>query len=86
VNISATPMVNVDVVLDDLTGDIIKGRGTGNLRITAGTSTPLSLVGRYDIDEGNYLFTFQSLFKKPFVLKKGANNYIDWNGDPYGAK
>ena len=51
----------------------------------AGTSEPLTLRGRYDIQEGNYLFTFESFIKKPFTLRKGANNFIEWTGDPYSA-
>jgi TamB, inner membrane protein subunit of TAM complex len=86
VDIRATPLVNVKVVLDELTGDEIKGKGSGNLNIRSGTSEPLTIRGRYDIEEGNYLFTFKSIFKKPFELRKGANNYIEWNGDPYKAQ
>jgi len=86
VDVTANPMLNVRVVLDELTGDEVKGKGTGTLNIRSGTSEPLSLRGRFDIDEGNYLFTFQSFFKKPFVLKKGENNFIEWNGDPYDAR
>ncbi len=85
-DITANNKVNVKVVLDDLTGDEIKGKGSGSLNIHSGTSEPLSIRGRYDIDEGNYLFTFQSFFKKPFELRKGANNFIEWNGDPYKAR
>ncbi|GAB4092180.1 translocation/assembly module TamB domain-containing protein [Flaviaesturariibacter terrae] len=86
VNLSATPLVNVEVILDDLTGDAIRGRGTGDLSIESGTNQPLSIRGRYNILDGNYLFTFQSFFKKPFELRTGANNYIQWNGDPYAAQ
>jgi hypothetical protein len=85
VDVTANPMVNVKVILDELTGDIIKGKGTGSLNIRSGTSEPLSLRGRFDIEEGDYLFTFQSFFKKPFELRKGGDNYIEWNGDPYNA-
>jgi hypothetical protein len=85
VHIETNPMVNVEVVLDQLTGDVIKGRGNGDLDISAGTSIPLTINGRYDILDGNYLFTFQSFLKKPFVLRKGGNNSITWDGDPYGA-
>ncbi|RYY98167.1 MAG: hypothetical protein EOO11_08850 [Chitinophagaceae bacterium] len=85
-NLTANPMVNVEVILDDLTGDAIKGRGTGDLFIESGTNEPLSISGRYNIEEGSYLFTFQSFFKKPFELRKGANNFIEWNGDPYNAR
>ena len=86
VEVTATPLVTVKVVLDELTGDVIKGRGTGTLKMRSGTSEPLSLRGRFDIEEGDYQFTFQSFFKKPFVLKKGENNYIEWSGDPYDAR
>lgn len=86
VDVTANNMVNIKVVLDPLTGDEIKGRGAGTLNIHSGTSDPLTIRGRYDILDGNYLFTFQSFFKKPFELRKGADNYIEWNGDPYKAK
>jgi hypothetical protein len=86
VDVTANRMVTVKVVLDDLTGDEIKGKGRGRLNIHSGTSEPLKIRGRYDIEEGNYLFTFQSFFKKPFELRKGADNYIEWRDDPYKAQ
>lgn len=87
-DVTANPMVSVKVQLDDLTGDEIKGRGRGSLNIHAGTVDPLRIRGRFDIEEGNYLFTFQSFFKRPFELREGLNadNYIEWTGDPYAAK
>jgi hypothetical protein len=86
VNLTATPLVNVEVILDETTGDVIRGKGSGNLRIASGTSSPLTIRGRYDIEEGNYDYTFQTFLKKPFVLRKGANNYIEWTGDPFDAR
>ena len=85
VELNANPLVNIRMILDELTGDEIKARGGGTLKIHAGTTENLSLRGRYEIDEGNYLFTFQSFFKKPLVVKSGGNNYIEWNGDPMKA-
>ncbi|RYY66764.1 MAG: hypothetical protein EOO12_03265, partial [Chitinophagaceae bacterium] len=86
VNLTANPLVNIEVILDDLTGDAIRGHGNGDLTIRSGTNEPLSINGTYFITDGNYLFTFQSFFKKPFTLKPNANNYIRWNGDPYNAQ
>jgi hypothetical protein len=85
VNKSPKPMVSVRVILDELTGDEIKGKGSGSLNIRSGTTEPLLLRGRFDIEEGLYVFTFQSFFQKPFVLRKGSENFIEWNGDPYDA-
>jgi len=84
-DITANDYATVYVVLDELTGDEIKATGEGNLIMTAGTNEDFTLVGRYDIHRGNYLFTFQSLLKKPFTLIEGSGNYIQWTGNPYEA-
>jgi len=84
-DITANPHVQMRFIMDDLTGDEIKGRGSGSLNIRSGTSEPLTIRGRYDIDQGNYNFTFQSFFKKPFEIKRGSENYISWSGDPLNA-
>ncbi|HYM94819.1 MAG TPA: translocation/assembly module TamB domain-containing protein, partial [Chitinophagaceae bacterium] len=86
VDVTANTMVNFRMILDELTGDEIKGRGRGDLNIKAGSTEPLSLNGGFEIEDGSYLFTFQSFFKKPFEIKKGGNNFIKWSGDPYKAK
>lgn len=83
VDVTGNPKVNVKVVIDELTNDEISGRGEGNLRIISGTSEKMTMRGRFDINDGIYNFSFQSFFKKPFVLNKGSNNYIEWVGDPY---
>ena len=85
VDVTVNNKVQARVILDDLTGDEITGKGNGTLNIHSGTNEPLAIRGTYNIEEGDYLFTFQSFFKKPFKLR-GANNFISWTGDPYAAK
>lgn len=85
-DITANNKVQIDVILDELTGDVIKAVGNGRLRIKAGTIDPLTIKGRYNIERGKYDFNFQSLLKKPFDLMPNAGNYIEWNGDPYKAE
>jgi hypothetical protein len=84
-DVTANQKVLMKFVMDDVTGDEIAGRGHGTLNIKSGTRDPLTIRGRYDIDEGNYNFTFQSFFKKPFEIIKGTENFISWNGDPMNA-
>ncbi len=84
-DITANNYANVKVIIDDLTGDAINANGHGNLEIRAGTNDDFTIVGRYDIDRGNYNFTFQSVLKKPFILLEGAGNYIQWTGNPFDA-
>ncbi len=85
-DLTANPLANIDVILDENTGDIIKANGNGRLRIHAGTSDALTINGRYDIQKGNYDFNFQSFIKKPFELREGAGSFIEWTGDPFNAR
>ncbi|MFP5040570.1 translocation/assembly module TamB domain-containing protein [Parasediminibacterium sp. JCM 36343] len=84
-DLAANNNVKIDVILDELTGDVIKAVGNGRLRIIAGTTAPLSIKGRYNIDRGSYDFNFQSFIRKPFELLAGAGNFIEWTGDPLKA-
>jgi TamB, inner membrane protein subunit of TAM complex len=84
-NVDANNFVNVYMILDPLSGDVIKTNGRGNLVMTIGTTQDLTLNGRYEIDRGSYNFTFQSFIHKPFILKEGVGNYIQWTGNPYDA-
>lgn len=81
-DVVANPALKIDVILDEETGDIIKGQGNGKLNIKVGTKEPLSMRGRYDITKGEYTFNFQTFLKKPFTLNSGS---ITWNGDPFEA-
>ncbi len=80
--LTANPYAKIDVILDETTGDIIKAQGSGKLNISAGTTDPLTIRGRYDVQEGEYTFNFQTFLKTPFTLQSG---YIEWQGDPYLA-
>jgi hypothetical protein len=82
-NLTANPACKIDVILDELTGDIIKGRGNGLLNITVGSKEPLTIRGRYNITDGEYKFNFQTFLQKYFSIDHGT---INWNGDPYEAQ
>jgi hypothetical protein len=85
-DLTATPLLKMNVILDELTGDIISGQGNGNLKIHTGTQENLNMNGRYNIEGGSYNFNFQDIFKKPFKLLGGGSSYISWNGDPFDAE
>jgi len=85
-DLTASPLLKMNVILDELTGDVISGIGNGNLKIHTGSSENLSILGRYNIESGNYNFNFQDIFKKPFKLEGQGNSYISWTGDPFDAE
>jgi autotransporter translocation and assembly factor TamB len=84
-NLTTNNYVTVSVILDELTGDIIEATGNGRLLIKVPAKGDITMNGRYNIEQGNYNFNFQSLVKKPFELLPEQNSYIEWTGDPFDA-
>jgi hypothetical protein len=84
-DIKANNKVTVSVILDELTGDIIEATGNGRLLIKVPALGDVIMNGRYNVEQGNYNFNFQSLVKKPFELLPEQNSYIEWKGNPYDA-
>lgn len=83
--LNATNKAVVSVILDELTGDIIEATGNGRLYIKIPAQGDVTMNGRYNIEQGNYNFNFQSLVKKPFELLSDQNSYIEWTGNPFDA-
>ena len=83
--VTANNKTKIDLIMDELTGDVIKAVGNGRLKIRAGNIEPLTIRGKYNIESGKYDFNFQSFIKKPFDLIPEAGNFIEWTGDPYEA-
>ncbi|MEP6748636.1 MAG: translocation/assembly module TamB domain-containing protein [Bacteroidota bacterium] len=81
---TANKFAKINVILDEAAGDQISAVGHGVLNMNVGTNSNLSLNGRFDIDKGDYTFTFQSI-KRRFKLSEGEPNYIMWHDDPYNA-
>ena len=82
-DLTANNQAQIDVILDPVTGDIIRATGNGRIQIKVPATGSMSMKGRYNIERGNYDFNFQSFLRRPFVLL--PDGYIDWNGDPYNA-
>lgn len=71
------------LIFDSKIGDVIDGRGTGNITMSISPSEDLKMQGSYRIAEGKYLFTMQNIINKPFYILEGGS--IRWQGDPYDA-
>ncbi|MBC7902393.1 MAG: hypothetical protein H7Y27_03195 [Gemmatimonadaceae bacterium] len=83
-DLTANSLTRINVILDESGGDQISAIGHGNLKLQAGSREDLSMNGRFDIDRGDYTFSFQSI-KRNFILEPDEGNYIQWTGDPYDA-
>lgn len=83
-SIGMTEDLEVDLIFDEKVGDIIRGKGVGNLSMYINEAGEFTMFGDYEITEGNYLFTAQNILNKKFLVKPGGT--IVWTGDPYDAQ
>jgi len=87
-NLEITEDTEAQLIFDEEAGDIVKGKGRGNIEIRNKRSGEFSMYGNYEIEEGEYLFTYSYRdlvkFNKPFQVKRGGS--IVWDGDPYTAQ
>lgn len=84
-SLELTPEAQMRLIFDESAGDVLQGRGNGNIRIAVPRSRQEFLMyGNYEIESGDYLFTMQNIVNKPFEVKRGGT--IVWSGDPFGAK
>jgi len=83
-NLSLTEEAEVQLIFDAQAGDIIKGRGSGDIRLVIGREGDFSMFGTYRISRGEYLFTLLNWVNKPFSVEEGGT--ITWYGDPFGAQ
>ncbi len=82
--ITLTPDAEVSLIFDEVKGDIIRGRGRGNLKISYTRQGDFEMFGNYEIEQGEYLFTVALLpVAKPFAVERGGR--ITWTGDPVNA-
>ena len=84
-NMNVQPNVDMQLVIDPTLGDIIEGKGSGQLSLHyVPKANILEMRGTYTISEGTYLFTLQNIWHKRFNVEPGST--ISWNGDPMAAK
>ncbi|MEO0473574.1 MAG: translocation/assembly module TamB domain-containing protein, partial [Bacteroidota bacterium] len=79
----ATEDVEVELIFDEKVGDIMKGRGNGTLTLKINEQGEFTMVGDYQIAQGEYLFTAQNVLNKKFTVESGGS--LTWSGDPYSA-
>ncbi len=83
-SITVTPDAELSLIFDEEKGDIIKGRGRGNLKINITRRGDFEVFGDYEIESGQYLFTAPLIpVAKPFIIERGGR--IVWTGDLVNA-
>ena len=83
VNIEVDPQTDVRIIIDEFAGDFLEVRGGGQLSFGIDPGGRISLSGRYEIVDGEYLLTFYDVIRRNFRIRSGSN--IVWTGDPLKA-
>jgi hypothetical protein len=72
------------LLMDPASTDSLVVRGDAALSFTMDQSGKMSLTGAYNLSDGSYLVSLESVIKKKFVIDAGST--IIWNGDPLDAE
>jgi hypothetical protein len=72
------------LLMDPTSTDSLVVRGQAALSFAMDRSGKMSLTGAYNLDEGSYLVSLQSVIKKQFDILPGST--ITWVGDPLDAE
>jgi hypothetical protein len=82
-DIEMTKSAYCEIIFDKKSGDIIRGYGSGLLRMDMDTKGGFTMSGDYTISQGAYNFTMLNIINKGFTIKPGSR--ISWTGDPVNA-
>ncbi|MCC6725504.1 MAG: translocation/assembly module TamB domain-containing protein [Saprospiraceae bacterium] len=83
-DVDITPEAVMEVVFDRTWGDVLKGTGSGNLKVDLTREGDFKINGGFEVATGQYLFTLMNVgLNKSFSVDKGGQ--IFWSGDPYDA-
>lgn len=81
--VAVTPEASFELIFDPTVGDIMRGRGQGNIAMSVTPSGDFSMKGDVELVDGDYLFTLRNLVNKRFGVEPGG--HITWFGDPFDA-
>ncbi len=81
--LEVTPDAELQLIFDKKVGDVIRGRGNGNISMEINTAGNFHMYGNYKIKEGEYLFTLKNVINKRLTVME--NGSIQWTGNPVDA-
>ncbi len=82
--VGITPDAHFELIFDPTVGDIMSGRGRGDIAMMITPSGEFTMRGDVELTQGEYLFTLRNLVNKKFTVDPGG--HITWYGDPFDAQ
>ncbi len=81
INLDITPDAYTEIIFDIKSGDIIRGRGNGEIKLQLDTKGDFFMFGAVEFTQGAYNFTLYDIINKEFDIQPGSR--ISWYGNPY---
>lgn len=83
-NLELTSDALLQIIVDPVTGDRLKCRGTSDLLMRFLPSGLMEMFGTYKIDSGQYGFSYSEVVRRNFDIVPGGT--VFFNGDPLNAR
>lgn len=71
--INVNPQTEAFIEIDKSSGNILTGRGNGNIEVEVRPNEPFNINGNYDINTGNYHLDVLGIAQKDFAILEGSN-------------
>lgn len=85
--VNVTEEASVTIIMDEKTGDYLKGNGNGIIRMAMNKDKDFDLFGDFKFVQGNYVFKYEflefGLINKEFAIRPGS--HIIFSGNIYDA-
>ena len=78
-NLELNPEATIHIQLDPISEEQMTLNGKSNLSLKKNINGELSMVGRYEINQGTYELKLYEFLRREFEIKQGS--YIAWSGD-----
>ncbi len=89
-DLEVTPDAEIEIVLDQEAGSVLKGKGNGLMRIEINTNDKFNMYGDFIVSEGTYNFVYGNNFLQGGFIEKRFNvspgGTINWDGNPLEAR
>lgn len=86
--VDVTEDAYITLILDENTGDYLRGTGKGIIRMVMDKDEEFEVFGDYKFSQGKYVFRYKllevGLIDKQFEIRPGSS--IIWAGDPFDAR
>jgi hypothetical protein len=76
-------LAKLRLLMDPTSNDSLVAQGEAALSFSMDRSGKMSLTGAYQLTDGSYSVSLESIIKRKFIIEKGST--IIWNGDPMDA-